>query len=99
MEDTSKIVIGQYVKSTQGRDKNYLFVVIDIIDDKMVKVVDGDLRKVDNPKTKNIKHIKKINKVSENIQNQVINEKKLTNLMVKQEIMKIGMSNTQKGGE
>ncbi len=57
MEFTSDITIGQLVKSRAGRDKGNIFLVLDIIDDKHILIVDGDLRKLDKPKKKKVKHL------------------------------------------
>lgn len=57
MDSTSDITVGQVVKSRAGRDKGNIFLVLDIIDDKHVYIVDGDLRKLDKPKKKKIKHL------------------------------------------
>ena len=57
METTHDIAIGQVVKSKAGRDKNKLFIVLDIVDESYVILVDGRLRKLENPKKKKIKHL------------------------------------------
>ncbi|HLR35634.1 MAG TPA: KOW domain-containing RNA-binding protein [Tissierellales bacterium] len=57
MEFTNDITIGQLVKSRAGRDKGNIFIVMDIIDDKHILIVDGDLRKLDKPKKKKVKHL------------------------------------------
>lgn len=49
---------GQLVISTAGRDKGKKFVVLKIIDQDHVLISDGDLRKVEKPKKKKLKHIK-----------------------------------------
>lgn len=49
---------GQLVISKAGRDKGKKFVVIKIIDQDHVLISDGDLRKVEKPKKKKLKHIK-----------------------------------------
>lgn len=53
----NKIVPGAVVKSKAGRDKFRHFVVIEVIDEEYVTIADGDLRKVDAPKKKKIKHL------------------------------------------
>jgi large subunit ribosomal protein L14e len=58
------LCLGQIVESTAGRDKNNKFVVLCIIDDQYVYISDGDKRKVENPKKKKRKHIKKLNHIS-----------------------------------
>ena len=63
METTSDIIVGQVVKSKAGRDKDKLFVVLDIVDKSYVMVVDGKLRKLENPKKKKIKHLSLYNSI------------------------------------
>ena len=60
---TDDLEIGQIVKSKSGRDKGRLFLVYEIVDQDYVKLVDGDLRKLDNPKLKKTKHIAPYNTV------------------------------------
>ncbi len=69
MDSTTDIAIGQVVKSKAGRDKDRIFLVLDIIDNENVFVVDGELRKLENPKKKRIKHLAVYKKVIEELQN------------------------------
>lgn len=55
-----EINIGDVVKSTAGRDRNVIFLVVDV-NDKYVYVSDGKTRKIDSPKKKNIKHLERLN--------------------------------------
>lgn len=57
MEFTTDIKIGQIVKSKAGRDKGRIFIVCSVEDEQNVLVCDGDLRKLDSPKKKKIKHL------------------------------------------
>ena len=57
MDLTNKLEIGQVVKSRAGRDNGKIFLILDIIDEQFVLVVDGDLRKLDKPKKKKVKHL------------------------------------------
>lgn len=57
MDSTINVTVGQLVKSRAGRDNGIYFIVLDIIDEKHVLIVDGDARKLDNPKQKKIKHL------------------------------------------
>jgi len=50
--------LGSIVVSIAGRDKGKLLVIIGIVDEAFVLVADGDLRKVEKPKKKKLKHIK-----------------------------------------
>lgn len=57
MDSSNDITVGQVVKSRAGRDKGRIFLVLDIIDEQNVSIIDGDLRKLDNPKQKKLKHL------------------------------------------
>ena len=49
--------LGGLVRSTSGRDAGRLFIIQEICENGFVYVTDGMLRKVANPKKKNIKHL------------------------------------------
>jgi ribosomal protein L14E/L6E/L27E len=51
------VTLGQVVISKAGRDAGKRFVVTRIIDDLYVAISDGDLRKIEKPKKKKIKHL------------------------------------------
>ncbi|MDO4662333.1 MAG: KOW domain-containing RNA-binding protein [Tissierellia bacterium] len=55
------LICGQLVKSRCGRDKDRIFVIKEILDNDYVLLIDGYLRKLEKPKLKKIKHVKKIN--------------------------------------
>jgi large subunit ribosomal protein L14e len=76
MQDIS---IGQIVTSTAGRDKGDKFVVLCIIDDQYVYISDGDIRKLEKPKKKKLKHLKKLNYVAEDIKGKLEAKEKLSN--------------------
>ena len=95
LQDTREVTIGQYVKSKAGRDKDKIFIIIDIIDDLFVLVADGDLRRVEKPKKKKIKHLSKFNLISEEVQKKHSENKKITNLIIRREIEKLGQSYSQ----
>lgn len=90
MDTTQELVVGQYVKSKAGRDKDRIFIILAIIDENYLQVADGDLRKAEKPKRKKIKHLAVMHAVSEEI-NQKAEGKKITNLMLRKEIEKLGL--------
>lgn len=51
-------VIGGICQSTQGRDKDNYYLIREIHSDGSVGVVDGNFRKLANPKKKNLKHLR-----------------------------------------
>ncbi len=98
MKIIGSIKIGQYVRSKAGRDKNHVFIVIGIIDHEYVLLTDGDLRRIEKPKKKKIKHLFEINQLSDVVSEKVNDDKKLTNLMVRKEIEKLDLSKIKAGG-
>lgn len=58
---------GQVVISKAGRDKKRRFIVKSIIDENHVYISDGDLRKIEKPKKKKLKHIKVTNIIADTI--------------------------------
>jgi ribosomal protein L14E/L6E/L27E len=91
MLTTTDISLGQFVKSKAGRDKDRIFIIIEIVDEVYVRIVDGDLRRIESPKHKKIKHLAKMNEVSDDIQQKLNDNRKVTNQMVRREIEKLGM--------
>ena len=57
--------VGEVVKSTAGRDKDSFYLVVNIESNKRIKVVDGIIRKFNNPKLKNSRHLKSTGYISE----------------------------------
>ncbi|MHB9095545.1 MAG: RNA-binding protein [Eubacteriales bacterium] len=53
-----EVQVGQLVKSAAGRDKGKFYLIYDVLDKAFVRVIDGDKKKLTNPKKKNIKHLK-----------------------------------------
>ena len=53
-----EIKVGSVVFSKAGRDAGSFYVVTEIVDENYVKIADGDLRRIDTPKLKKIKHLK-----------------------------------------
>lgn len=53
-----EIKVGSVVFSKAGRDQGKFYVVTEVVDEEYVKIADGDLRRVDTPKLKKIKHLK-----------------------------------------
>ncbi|WP_434578447.1 RNA-binding protein [Thermoanaerobacterium thermosaccharolyticum] len=76
MDDTS---IGRIVKSKAGRDKNRIFVIVGVADEKHVFIADGDLRKIEKPKKKKLIHLQKYNEVDETIREKILKGETVTN--------------------
>lgn len=77
-----EIVEGSIVRSIAGRDKGSLFIVISREGD-YVYLANGELRKVDRPKRKKLKHLQGTKSVSEFVQNKLAAVGKVTNSEVR----------------
>jgi len=91
MLTTKDFQVGQFIRSKAGRDKDRIFIIIDKIDENYLLLVDGDLRKVESPKRKKIKHIASVDLASDDIKAKLLDGKKVTNLMIRREIEKLGL--------
>lgn len=60
-------MIGQLVCSKCGRDQGNFYLVFEIINDCFVYLVDGERRRMENPKRKNIKHLQFFPAVAEQL--------------------------------
>lgn len=82
------IDLGSFVKSLAGRDKGQIFIVVGV-EDNYVYIVDGDIRKVENPKRKKIKHVELTRYFDENIAERISKKNKITNQDIKRVIKEI----------
>ncbi len=81
--------IGKVAYSKAGRDKGRIFVVVNVVDEDYVMLADGDLRKIENPKLKNVKHLTFTKLVAEDIM-ACINKGELPeNYLIRRNIKKI----------
>ena len=72
------ITEGLVVKSKAGRDKGDLFIVIRT-EGEFLYIANGNLRKVDRPKKKKLKHLEVTDYVSEFVKNRIETLGKVTN--------------------
>ncbi|AZO96524.1 KOW domain-containing RNA-binding protein [Halocella sp. SP3-1] len=55
---SSRFELGDLVISTAGRDEGKYYLVVKIVDEDYIQVSDGDKKRIENPKRKNIKHVR-----------------------------------------
>ena len=77
------LALGEVVFSLSGRDAGRFYLVTEIIDDEYVCIVDGNLRRVDSPKKKKIKHLKTEGVVIDKIREKLEQDKKIFDAEVK----------------
>ena len=76
-------LIGKVVLSKAGRDKNHLYIVVRKIHNDYVLVADGNIRTINKPKKKNVKHIEVEHDINEEIKLSILNDDKSTDLKIK----------------
>jgi large subunit ribosomal protein L14e len=79
VESDSGPSIGQIVLITKGRDAGQYAVVIQKLDERFVLIADGDKRKFDRPKKKNVLHLELCSYVSPEVQNSILETGRVTN--------------------
>lgn len=71
--------IGQVVRIRQGREAGQFAVVIRMIDERFVLLADGEKRKYDRPKKKNLNHIEVMEFISPEVQSSLLETGRVTN--------------------
>ncbi|MDX8047350.1 KOW domain-containing RNA-binding protein [Gracilibacillus sp. S3-1-1] len=71
--------LGQVVQILQGREAGQFAIVIGKVDSRFVLLADGDKRKYDRPKKKNLHHIALTSFVSPEVQRSLLETGRVTN--------------------
>lgn len=80
--------IGQFVKVLRGKDENSYAVIIGIIDERFVMIVDGDKRRFDQPKKKNVLHLELQPAISSEVTSSLLETGRVTNAKLRYVIQK-----------
>ncbi len=83
------IVLGQVVYSKAGRDAGKIFIITGLIDASYVYISDGDLRRVENPKKKKIKHLVITKDIIDSIAQKISADIKITNAEIRKALVEI----------
>ncbi|NLT19192.1 MAG: 50S ribosomal protein L14e [Firmicutes bacterium ADurb.Bin080] len=83
MKTVKSLELGEIVFSTAGRDSGRFYIVVEIIDENYVSIADGDLRRIESPKKKKIKHLKTEGIIIEKIKEKIELEKKIFDAEIK----------------
>ena len=84
---SQELQIGQFVRSRAGRDKGNVYIVYRIIDDRYVNVIDGDRRKLSNPKKKKVIHLVKFGDFNQTIQDEMMHQEMLNDAWIRKAIL------------
>lgn len=71
--------LGQVVEILKGRDSGQYAIIIEQIDYRFVYIADGDKRKYDRAKKKNLAHLKLIHYVSPEVKSSIEKTGRVTN--------------------
>ncbi|MFE8703852.1 KOW motif-containing protein [Cytobacillus sp. FJAT-54145] len=71
--------LGQFVLITRGRDAGQYAIIVRLIDERFVFIADGESKKFDRPKKKNLQHLKLIDYVSPEVQSSLLDTGRVTN--------------------
>lgn len=80
--------IGQIVKVLRGKEEDSLSVIIRIEDDRFVWIADGDKRRFDRPKKKNVLHLELQDAVSSEVVTSINETGRVTNAKLRYAIQK-----------
>jgi len=80
--------IGQFVKVLRGKDEGCIAVVIAIVDDRFVMIADGDKRRFDEPKKKNVLHLALQPAISQEVTSSMLESGRVTNAKLRYVIQK-----------
>lgn len=78
-----EINLGQVVYSKAGRDSGKKFIIVGIVDSEYVLVADGNLRRLEKPKKKKMKHLNFTEEVLTQIGDKIKSNIKVTNAEIR----------------
>ena len=82
--------LGAVVYSKAGRDMDRKFIVLDILYNEYVYICDGDLRKVEKPKKKKIKHLIFTDIAADEIRQKLLSGEKVSNSQIRKFLQSLG---------
>jgi ribosomal protein L14E/L6E/L27E len=85
------VTLGQVVISRAGRDAGKSFIIVNVIDNQFVEVADGDLRRLEKPKRKKIKHLNITDVTAEEIILKLKNSGKINNADIRKALANLKM--------
>lgn len=80
---------GQVVEVSSGRDIGRFFFIIKIVDHEYVLISDGKKRKLDKPKLKKVKHLKRYDVINNKIKSKIKSGQEITDAFLRAELTKL----------
>ena len=86
------------IESLAGRDKGKFFYVIDT-EENYVLIADGKSRKLENPKRKKLKHVRRVSRTETRVAAKILNGDKVLNSELRRDLATFGQQfNSQNQG-
>ena len=86
------------IESLAGRDKGKYFYVIDV-EENYVLIADGKGRKLENPKRKKLKHVRRVTRTETRVAVKILNGDKVLNSELRRDLATFGQQfNSQNQG-
>ena len=86
------------IESLAGRDKGKYFYVIDV-EENFVLIADGKGRKLENPKRKKLKHVRRVTRTETRVAMKILNGDKVLNSELRRDLATFGQQfNSQNQG-
>ncbi len=82
-------LIGCLVKSVAGRDAGKIFVVTEIFNKNYVLLVDGKIRRLENPKKKKGKHVSFQDENNTRLKEKILRKEKVTHAEIRRTILSL----------
>jgi len=79
LNSNSLFELGEIVEILMGRAKGHYAVVLNKVDERYVLIADGDKRKFDNQKRKNVRHIRSTGYISKEIIEDIKESRRVSN--------------------
>ena len=85
-DDRGPAQIGLLVRSNRGRDSGRDYLVVGVENETIVRVADGEGRRVEIPKRKNIRHLRSCHVIAGEVYDKALDGKRVTNADVRKEL-------------
>lgn len=102
IDATKQPALGQVAKVLRGREQDQYAIVVRLEDSRFVWIADGDKRKFDQPKKKNILHLHLLSYISSEVADSLNETGRVTNAKLRYALNKfveLQQSDAQQKGE
>lgn len=95
---TNNPCVGGVVIALQGRDKDRYYMITKLEGNGYVRIADGNLRRLANPKLKNLKHLRVIDRVLDDIEAKLKSKAEVNDAELRKALKQISEPKLGQGG-